>query len=719
MLPITFDRQSYRIGNTPAYLLSGEFHYFRVPKEDWRRRMRLFKEAGGNILATYIPWLLHEPEEGNFTWGEVAGSEVAGSGSTDWLDLEGFLQTAREENLYVIARPGPYQYSELIYDGLPGWLCENYPEVLARDRQGEIFRKSSVSYVHPLFWEKVRRWFAVVCPILARYTLSQGGPIAFVQIDNEMTGIHEWFGSLDYNPISMGFFQPEGRYPKFLQERFQDIDRLNAFYGTQYARIEWVEPPETKEGTVCSIRRNKDYFDFYLGTIAEYASFLVSLIRDSGIDTPIVHNSANPGMNAYFLETQTALGSQFLLGSDHYYSLDQNWPQNHPTPQYAARCLISLEELRLMGYPPTVFELPGGSCSDWPPITPTDALACYLANLAFGMKGHNYYIFTGGPNPPGAGANTDLYDYNASIGPDGDIRPLYQAQKAFGELVASHPWLVDAERKSDLFVALDFEYSRSDHYWTGHGEFALSPGEAWELLRKGPLTTALCAGLSPQMVRLDSPIPADTASPLVVVASSSMSAARQQNLVDFLQSGGKALILPILPVVDEDLEPCTILADFLGSPQAVTAPKGFYRPVIGGVVNVLGEITFWENIPAAAQVVGVEEKSGKPVAWKITTPGGGEALVLGLRLSHAMREHARMFTALLGMLGLQPIIQCSNPNIWTTLWVSDEGKAALFLLNLFSAPMEAEVSFTLPGKQTVRAGVHQLGPVSVKIVDFP
>jgi beta-galactosidase len=705
MKPITYDSKCYRIGDIPAYLLSGEFHYFRVPKNDWRRRMRLFKEAGGNILATYIPWLLHEPEEGRFAWGDTA----------IWLDLEGFLKTAQEEGLYVIARPGPYQYSELIYDGLPGWLCENYPELLARNRQGDIFRKSSISYIHPVFLEKVQRWFASVCPILARYTFSHGGPIAFVQIDNEMTGIHEWFGTLDYNPVSMGFYQPDGRYPAYLQQRYGDIHLLNQGYGTHYALFEEVEPPDPDGEDIFTIRRRKDYFHFYLSTIAEYASFLVDLIRANGIDSPIIHNSGNPGMNAYFLETATALGSQFLLGSDHYYSLDQNWPQNHPTPQYAARCFISLEELRLMGYPPTVLELPGGSCSDWPPITPSDALACYLAHLAFGMKGHNYYIFTGGPNPPGAGANTDLYDYNASIGPNGEIRPLFEAQKTFGKVISEYPWLVTANRKTDLFIALDFEYSRTDHYWTQRGDFACSPQEAWDILRKGPLTTALCASLSPEMVRLDTAIPA-SASPLVVVASSSMSAAKQQVVVDFLQAGGKALILPILPVVDENLKPCTILADFLGSPQAEVAPRGFYRPVIGGVVNVLGEITFWENLPASAQVVGVEEKSSKTIAWKLPLPGGGVTLVLGLRWNHAMREHGSMFTAILGMLGLQPILRCSNPNIWATLWESEQGQVLLFLLNLFSVPMEAEVNINLPGKKTVQAGVHQLGPVSVKVV---
>ncbi len=83
-----------------------------------------------------------------------------------------------------------------------------------------------------------------------------------------------------------------------------------------------------------------------------------------------------------------------------------------------------------------------------------------------------------------------------------------------------------------------------------------------------------------------------------------------------------------------------------------------------------------------------------------------------------MHEHARMLKTVLGMLGLQPVIHCSNPNIWTTLWVSAEGKALLFLINLFSSPMEAEVSITLPDRKTIQTGLHQLGPVMVKSVEI-
>lgn len=48
-------------------------------------------------------------------------------------------------------------------------------------------------------------------------------------------------------------------------------------------------------------------------------------MRSYEIDCQIVHNSGNPNMNAYFLETARRLKSAFLLGSDHYYNLDQDW----------------------------------------------------------------------------------------------------------------------------------------------------------------------------------------------------------------------------------------------------------------------------------------------------------------------------------------------------------------------------------------------------------
>jgi len=696
--PITFDHRSYYIAGKPAFLYSGEFHYFRVPREDWQRRMELFRQAGGNCIATYIPWLIHEPEEGRFVFGEGQ------------RDLEGFLRVAAEVGLYVIARPGPYQYSELIYAGLPRWLCEGYPQLLAKKLDGSVLYPFSVSYVHPLFLEKTRRWFDQVVPRIAQYTVSRGGPVAFTQIDNELIGIHTWYGSLDYNPEAMGFGNPQGRYPRFLGTRYGSIDRLNVAYGTEYGDFAEVRPAAPGAGAPVA-RRARDYFDFECANTADYGKILADMLRERGIDTPIVHNAAGPSMNAWFLELCERMGPDFLLGSDHYYTLGQDWGQNNPTPQYAVRVFESLEMLRLLGCPPTVYEMPGGSLSDWPPITPRDAKACYLTNVALGMKGSNFYIFTGGPNVPGTGSTADVYDYGAAIGPFGDVRPLYQAQKQVGLFLKHRPWLAAAERVTDCRFALDMRQHRSDAWWVDVPEVAFTPPAAADFLRKGPLTTAFCAGLSPTLLNLDAEDwPADTALPLVVPCSSVMSSEKQQRLVCFLQTGGRALFTPVLPQFDEDLQPCTVLADFLGTPaMRKNTPGQDVRLTIAGVENVYanGDLFFYENLPPGIEVIGIDEFTGKPVAWQ-----RGQAIVLGLRWFHAMREHERMLSALLSRLGLRQRVACSNPNVWTSLW-SDGKKSALFLMNLLSAPQEATVS--IDGRDL---GMHRLKAMTVKVVEF-
>jgi len=713
MKPITFDTVCYRVGGKPAYLHSGEFHYFRVPRADWRRRMRLLRRAGGNCLATYIPWLLHEPREGQFVFG-----------GQDWLELEAFLDAAAAEGLYVLARPGPYQYSELVCDGLPRWLSADYPALRAKDIAGKDFRRNSISYLHPLFLAKARRWFDAVCPIIARHTVDRGGPVALVQVDNEMAGIHTWFGSMDYNAETMGFGRPEGRWPRWLAGRYASLAALNEQYGTSFDSWESVRPvPPSPTASLADLRRAKDYWDFYLDTVGEYAATLAGWVRGHGIGTPIVHNSASPTMNAWFLETirrvRQAAGS-FLLGSDHYYSLDQNWTQNNPTPQYAAGVFLSFEMLRLWGFPPTVFELPGGSLSDWPPVTPHDARACYMSNVALGMKGHNYYIFTGGPNAPGTGVTGELYDYGAGVGALGQVRPLYRVQRALGRFLAQRQWLVEAEGEPDFRIAACLAQSRCHNYWKDRGSFAVSGPEAWEFLRKGLLTTAFCASLSPALCDAESSgWTDDTATPVVVVASAAMSAAAQEYVVRFLRAGGRAIIAPTVPQFDEDFRPCTLLRDFLGTDAPRAIREELTRPTVAGVVNVWNN---WRCLlacppPAGAELLGTEELSGSPIAWEVPA-GAGRAVFLGFRWYHARREHEAMLTGLLKRLGLKQRIVCSSPNVWCTLRTAGR-RSVLFVMNLNSSPMAAAVACRPRwSRRMIDTGLHKLPAMTVKAVDL-
>ena len=709
MPSLTWSANGYRVNGKPAFAVSGEFHYFRVPQADWRRRLELFKKAGGNAVATYIPWLLHEPTEGDIRFGDKPER-----------DLEAFLRLCREMKLFVIARPGPYQYSELKYDGLPGWLCDGYPEILARDVHGKSFRPSSVSYHHPLFLEKARRWYEVVCPILAKYTLKQGGAIAFVQFDNELMGIHEWFSGWDYHPESMGFGRADGRYPQFLQAKYAEIAKLNAAYGTGFAAFADVRPfAASAPATLTELRRVKDYQDFYFAAIAELAETYVRWFRELGIDCDICHNSANPYMNGYFRETVAKLGPGFLLGSDHYYNLDMDWDQNNPTPKYATKVFYSCEQLRFLGMPPTAYELPGGSASDWPPVTPEDLACCYLTNVAFGMKGSNYYIFTGGPNPDGIGAFGDVYDFQASISATGEIRPTYRTEADFGRFLKKHAWLAAAERVADFHLGLDWNHCRGK-YFPHCPEYEFTNHDAWTFFRKGMMITGLCASRAPNLVDLYSDdLLATTATPLLVATSVCMRADVQQRLIRFVQAGGRLLLAPVIPDRDEDFQPCTILRDFLGASKEKPWTPASPQLSVGPVRNVLVNGGLWhcDRLPAEATTIAIEDRSGTTCGWRRNVAGGGAVYWLGLRWKHGKDEHAAMLRHLLDLMGAaQPVVQCDNPNVWTSLR-SDGQQSMLFVMNLFSAPMTATIQVPRAGQLPFAAGTFRLKPMAVKCVE--
>ena len=50
-----------------------------------------------------------------------------------------------------------------------------------------------------------------VIPIIAKYSVANGGSVAFIQLDNEILDAHLYFGGLDYNAVTMGFGAETGR----------------------------------------------------------------------------------------------------------------------------------------------------------------------------------------------------------------------------------------------------------------------------------------------------------------------------------------------------------------------------------------------------------------------------------------------------------------------------------------------------------------------------
>ena len=118
---------AFTLDGRRIFLYDGELHYFRVRPDLWRPGLERLKAAGMNAVSTYLPWVWHEPEEGQF---DFTGETRPGR------DLRRFLEECREVGLSVMARPGPLIYAEFDGLGLPPWLGDRYPETVVVRRDG-------------------------------------------------------------------------------------------------------------------------------------------------------------------------------------------------------------------------------------------------------------------------------------------------------------------------------------------------------------------------------------------------------------------------------------------------------------------------------------------------------------------------------------------------------------------------------------------------------
>ena len=143
----------------PTAIYSGEMHYERVHAPYWRHRLKMMKAMGLNAVATYVFWNFHEVAPGKWDW------------TTDEHNLRKFVQTAQEEDMLVILRPGPYCCAEWEYGGYPWWL---------QQQEGLVVR----CYNQP-FLDACRTYVNQLADQVRDLQITHGGPIVMVQAENE------------------------------------------------------------------------------------------------------------------------------------------------------------------------------------------------------------------------------------------------------------------------------------------------------------------------------------------------------------------------------------------------------------------------------------------------------------------------------------------------------------------------------------------------------
>ncbi len=148
----------FLLDGEPFTILSGAIHYFRVHPTDWHHSLYNLKAMGFNTVETYVPWNLHEPKPGEFTFQGM-------------VDLARFLDEATELGLYIIVRPSPFICAEWEWGGLPAWLLADHT---MRPRSRD-----------PKFLECVARYYDELMPVLVPRQVTHGGNIIMMQVENE------------------------------------------------------------------------------------------------------------------------------------------------------------------------------------------------------------------------------------------------------------------------------------------------------------------------------------------------------------------------------------------------------------------------------------------------------------------------------------------------------------------------------------------------------
>ncbi|MFJ3988473.1 beta-galactosidase [Streptomyces sp. NPDC090032] len=156
---VAFDKYSLLVDGSRVVLWSGEVHPFRLPSPSlWRDVLQKLRAHGYNAISIYVAWNFHSPAPGVYDFTGVR-------------DLGRFLETAAEEGLYVIARPGPYINAEVDAGGFPGWLTAT---------------KGTARTSDPTYLAYVDEYLTAVNEVIARYQYTRGkGTVVLYELENE------------------------------------------------------------------------------------------------------------------------------------------------------------------------------------------------------------------------------------------------------------------------------------------------------------------------------------------------------------------------------------------------------------------------------------------------------------------------------------------------------------------------------------------------------
>ncbi|MBK9096669.1 MAG: beta-galactosidase [bacterium] len=689
----------------PYFLISGEIHYFRLDPRLWEKHLRLLKQSGANTTSTYIPWDWHEYEEGKFDFtGETNPAR----------NLIKYIRLCTKVGLDLIVKPGPYILAEYEHEGLPGWLLKRISKnTFALDEFGEIISPNLVSYMTNEFLDYTFRWYDKVMPIIADYEASNNGPIIMMQVCNEI-GVFQWLsGKIDYNPVVIKL------YKKFLQEKYKSIEALNSVYGTNYTSFESIAAP------VGRIENKQDYcayYDFHLfyrHYFALYLDVLIKKIRSYDITIQLSHNI--PGWiygNAAELPMLISTYEEIMrTRTDVVFGLDH-------IPEYVSyrnahsdlACNKILEAMQACG-PVWAAEFQAGTREHQVKCDSNDMETFYLASLAHGLKGFNYYMFSQGINPKGKGFNGKTFYYQTPLDPKATKSLLYDSIKKVDDFITREKVeLLISKAKSEICVGLYKPY-----FYT---ELTTS-----QLLKEKRLdVSTLGLSLDPRFVREEiffngllralqtlnfnydiNDLENTTVENLLkykqlwLVTTEFMDGKTQLLLADYVKAGGHLILYPAIPVLDLYLNTCQVLKEELRIDFKKSAcPNKVNALDIEDIYTVFQEKQIFIGVNNSEIVSATKSGEVCGIRKKISK---GKATIFGFTFGYTTDEHLQLIEKLVSMGGIKRQVKVSDPDIQFVIRKCKK-YSYLFLLNFHNQ----KKTFIVNNKK------YTLNPFSYKII---
>ncbi|MDX2064567.1 MAG: beta-galactosidase [Fimbriimonadaceae bacterium] len=716
---IEIAEQSIRIDGAAQWIFSGEVHYFRLARGEWEDRIIKAKQMGCTAIASYIPWLMHEPIRGQI---DVTGR------TADYLAIDQFIDLCHAQGLWFIARPGPFIMAEMKNEGIPYWVRREIPSCVIRTWDGEVARSKSLNVRDAGYLSAVHDWYRGVMPVLAERLITLGGPVIAVQLDNEI-GMLDWVNN-----------QPD------LSE-----DTLCAFAEWIQARnrarlypFDWADPEARRKAVrtptaAFSGRLVSDYAGFERDRIAAYTADLRRFAHERGVrDVPFLINVHGTGggrgltypIGLQQLQTAFTQDRGYVAGTDHYFGeLSRENVADFVLMNAFSACvqrpeqpLTSLE-----------FEVGSGDYGETGAVAQSgeSTAAKVRLSLVQGNRLLNYYLLTGGRNPklpaPVGDGNDrvaftgERHGFAAPINPEGELTLQYDAlRQVTGAMRVIAPYLADAVTEyDDLTFGFDPGDFETAYFREGTAETVRRSREDVRGLRFDLARNLLALGYRFGATRLDASLPNKTRY-LVHVCGEVMAEDVQRRLVEFLASGGTLLLYGGVPTRDADGRECLRLAQAIGvsHPQWHTG-DGDYHPSIQGEgwaefepevrtwrtqsVTVGAEAEVWMRLVQPQRVVGFSQRVGRGVAHVLTSP---------------YPWHRSFWMAWLSRFGPIPelSIEGQTDGVLIQTMTSPRGARALAVINLDIAAKS--LSLFDRGQPSFPDEALRLGPKASKILPF-